>query len=156
QVLAQAARIGADWGYDEINLNCGCPSDRVQAGRFGACLMKEPALVADCVAAMAAAADVPVTVKCRLGVDDEHDYDRFRAFIDTVAAAGCRTFVVHARNAWLQGLSPKENREVPPLRYEWAWRLKRERPDLQVTVNGGIASLEQAQAQLQHTDGVML
>ncbi|KAF1694610.1 tRNA dihydrouridine(20/20a) synthase DusA [Pseudoxanthomonas koreensis] len=160
-VLAQAARIGAEWGYDEINLNCGCPSDRVQAGRFGACLMREPALVADCVAAMAAAATVggrrvPVTVKCRLGVDDEHDYDRFRGFVDAVAAAGCGAFVVHSRNAWLQGLSPKENREVPPLRYEWAWRLKRERPDLLVLVNGGIATLEQAQAQLQHADGVML
>lgn len=157
QVLAQATRIGADWGYDEVNLNCGCPSDRVQAGRFGACLMKEPGLVAECVAAMAAAAGtVPVTVKCRLGVDDEQDYDRFRAFVDTVAAAGCRTFVVHARNAWLQGLSPKENREVPPLRYEWAWRLKRERADLQVLVNGGIATLDQAQAQLAHADGVMI
>jgi len=156
EALVQAARIGAGLGYDEINLNCGCPSDRVQAGRFGACLMKEPALVADCVAAMAAASAVPVTVKCRLGVDEEHDYDRFRAFVDTVATAGCATFVVHARNAWLQGLSPKENREVPPLRYEWAWRLKRERPDLQVLVNGGIASLEQAQLQLAHADGVML
>jgi tRNA-dihydrouridine synthase A len=156
EVLAQAARIGAEWGYDEINLNCGCPSDRVQAGRFGACLMKEPALVAEGVAAMAAAVRVPVTVKCRLGVDDEHDYDRFRAFVDTVAAAGCATFVVHARNAWLQGLSPKENREVPPLRYEWAWRLKRERPDLQVLVNGGIATQEQALAHLDQADGVML
>ena len=155
-LLAQAARIGADWGYDEINLNCGCPSDRVQAGRFGACLMREPALVADGVAAMAAASPIPVTVKCRLGVDDEHDYERFAAFIDTVAGAGCQTFVVHARNAWLQGLSPKENREVPPLRYEWAWRLKRERPDLEVLVNGGIATLDQAQAQLRHADGVMI
>ncbi|WP_372016268.1 tRNA dihydrouridine(20/20a) synthase DusA [Pseudoxanthomonas sp. 10H] len=156
QVLAQAARIGADRGYDEINLNCGCPSDRVQAGRFGACLMREPGLVADCVAAMAAAVPVPVTVKCRLGVDDEHDYDRFRAFVDTVAAAGCATFVVHARNAWLQGLSPKENREIPPLRYEWAWRLKRERPDLQVLVNGGLATRAAVQAQQAHVDGVML
>jgi len=157
QALAQATRIGAEWGYDEVNLNCGCPSDRVQAGRFGACLMREPALVADCVAAMiAAAGPVPVTVKCRLGVDDDHDYDRFRAFVDTVAATGCNTFVVHARNAWLQGLSPKENREVPPLRHEWPWRLKRERPDLQVLVNGGIASVEQAQAQLAHADGVMI
>ena len=157
QVLAQATRIGVEWGYDEVNLNCGCPSDRVQAGRFGACLMKEPALVADCVAAMAAAAGTtPVTVKCRLGVDDEHDYDRFAAFIDTVAAAGCDTFVVHARNAWLQGLSPKENREVPPLRYDWAWRLKRERPQLQVLVNGGIATPEQAREHLAQVDGVML
>ena len=138
-LLAQAARIGGEWGYAEINLNCGCPSDRVQAGRFGACLMREPALVAEGVAAMRAATPVPVTVKCRLGVDDDQDYERFLAFIDTVAAAGCATFVVHARNAWLQGLSPKENREVPPLRYEWAWQLKRDRPGLQTlptTVKG--------------------
>ncbi|GAB3509374.1 tRNA dihydrouridine(20/20a) synthase DusA [Pseudoxanthomonas daejeonensis] len=155
-LLAQAARIGADWGYDEINLNCGCPSDRVQAGRFGACLMKEPALVADSVAAMAAAVRVPVTVKCRLGVDDDQDYERFRAFVDTVAAAGCATFIVHARNAWLKGLSPKENREIPPLRYEWAWQLKRERPDLEVLLNGGMAAAGDVQAQLGHVDGVML
>jgi tRNA-dihydrouridine synthase A len=155
-LLAQAARIGAQAGFDEINLNCGCPSDRVQAGRFGACLMREPALVAESVAAMVAACDVPVTVKCRLGVDDDHEYDRFRAFIDTVADAGCRMFVVHARNAWLQGLSPKENREVPPLRYDWAYRLKRERPDLQVIVNGGIADADEATAHLGHVDGAML
>lgn len=155
-LLAQAARIGAAHGFDEINLNCGCPSDRVQAGRFGACLMREPRLVADSVAAMAAACDVPVTVKCRLGVDDDHDFDRFLAFIDTVAAAGCGMFVVHARNAWLKGLSPKENREVPPLRYDWAWRLKRERPGLQVVVNGGIATLEEASVHLVHADGAML
>jgi len=155
-LLAQAARIGVEHGFDEVNLNCGCPSDRVQAGRFGACLMREPALVADSVAAMIGACDVPVTVKCRLGVDDDHDYDRFRHFIDSIAAAGCRTFVVHARNAWLKGLSPKENREVPPLRYEWAYRLKRERADLQVIVNGGIATLEEASAHLAHADGSML
>lgn len=155
-LLAQAARIGAEWGFDEINLNCGCPSDRVQAGRFGACLMREPALVADSVAAMIAACDVPVTVKCRLGVDDDHEYERFSAFIDTVAQAGCRMFVVHARNAWLQGLSPKENREVPPLRYDWAYRLKRERPQLQVIVNGGIATQDEATRHLDHVDGAML
>ena len=155
-LLAQAARIGADHGFDEINLNCGCPSDRVQAGRFGACLMREPGLVAESVAAMIAAVDVPVTVKCRLGVDEDHDWERFAGFIDAVAAAGCRSFVVHARNAWLKGLSPKENREIPPLRYDWAWRLKRERPELQVVVNGGIASREQALAQLEHVDGAML
>jgi tRNA-dihydrouridine synthase A len=155
-LLAQAARIGAEAGFDEINLNCGCPSDRVQQGRFGACLMREPALVADSVAAMVAACDAPVTVKCRLGVDDDHDFDRFLAFIDTVAAAGCGMFVVHARNAWLQGLSPKENREVPPLRYDWAYRLKRERPALQVIVNGGIAGQEEATAHLAHADGAML
>jgi tRNA-dihydrouridine synthase A len=155
-LLAQAARIGAEHGFDEINLNCGCPSDRVQAGRFGACLMREPALVADSVAAMVAACDIPVTVKCRLGVDDDHDYDHFLAFIDTVAAAGCRMFVVHARNAWLKGLSPKENREVPPLRYDWAYALKRDRPGLQVIVNGGIATEDEATAHLQHVDGAML
>ena len=155
-LLAQAARIGADHGFDEINLNVGCPSDRVQAGRFGACLMREPALVADSVAAMIAACDVPVTVKCRLGVDDDHDYGRFLAFIDTVAAAGCRMFVVHARNAWLKGLSPKENREVPPLRYDWAYALKRERPELAVIVNGGIADEGEATAHLGHVDGAML
>jgi tRNA-dihydrouridine synthase A len=156
ELLARAARIGAEAGFDEINLNCGCPSDRVQAGRFGACLMREPTLVAASVAAMVEACDVPVTVKCRLGVDDDHDYGRFRAFVDEVAAAGCRMFVVHARNAWLQGLSPKENREVPPLRYDWAYRLKRERPDLQVLVNGGIATAEEATAHLQHVEGAML
>ncbi len=155
-VLAQAARIAQDWGYDEVNLNCGCPSDRVQAGRFGACLMREPALVAECVAAMVAAVDIPVTVKCRLGVDEDNDYDRFRAFVDQVAAAGAGLFIVHARNAWLKGLSPKENREVPPLRYDWAHRLKRERPELQVVLNGGLATVETAQAQLPALDGVML
>ncbi|HRP71789.1 MAG TPA: tRNA dihydrouridine(20/20a) synthase DusA [Luteimonas sp.] len=160
-LLAQAARIGAEHGFDEINLNCGCPSDRVQAGRFGACLMREPGLVADSVAAMidevaSFERHVPVTVKCRLGVDDDHDWGRFLSFIDTVAAAGCRMFVVHARNAWLKGLSPKENREVPPLRYDWAYRLKAERPTLQVIVNGGIATLEEASAHLGHADGAML
>jgi tRNA-dihydrouridine synthase A len=157
-LLAQAARIGAEHGFDEVNLNCGCPSDRVQAGRFGACLMREPALVAEGVAAMIAAVPgyVPVTVKCRLGVDDDHDFGRFLGFVDTVAAAGCRVFVVHARNAWLQGLSPKENREVPPLRYDWAYRLKRERPNLQVVVNGGIADAAEATAHLDHADGAML
>ena len=155
--LAAAARIGVDAGFDEVNLNCGCPSDRVQAGRFGACLMREPALVADSVAAMIAAVPgVPVTVKCRLGVDDDHEWERFLAFVDTIAAAGCATFVVHARNAWLQGLSPKENREVPPLRYDWAYRLKRERPALQVVVNGGIADAAEATAHLAHVDGAML
>ncbi|ALN59686.1 tRNA-dihydrouridine synthase A [Lysobacter enzymogenes] len=155
-LLAQAARIGADWGFDEINLNCGCPSDRVQAGRFGACLMREPDLVAESVAAMIGACAVPVTVKCRLGVDDEHRFEVFLDFVDRVAAAGCRSFVVHARNAWLKGLSPKENREVPPLRYDWAYRLKRERPGLQVVVNGGIADLTEATAHLEHADGAML
>ena len=156
-LLAQAARIGAAHGFDEINLNCGCPSDRVQAGRFGACLMREPALVAESVAAMIEAVPgTPVTVKCRLGVDDDHEWDRFLAFIDTIFDAGCRMFVVHARNAWLQGLSPKENREVPPLRYDWAYRLKQERPALQVIVNGGIADAAEATAHLDHVEGAML
>ena len=160
-LLAQAAVIGAQWGYDEINLNCGCPSDRVQAGRFGACLMREPALVAESVSAMIEAVSalekpVPVTVKCRLGVDDDHRYEVFRDFVGQVAAAGCRMFVVHARNAWLKGLSPKENREVPLLRYDWAYALKRERPDLAVIVNGGIATQEEATAHLDHADGAML
>lgn len=158
QLLAQAARIGVAAGFDEINLNCGCPSDRVQAGRFGACLMREPALVAECVAAMAHAVEgrVPVTVKCRLGVDDDADYQRFARFVDSVTAAGSALVIVHARNAWLKGLSPKENREVPPLRYEWAYRLKRERPQLPVIVNGGIAAIDAALAHLQQVDGVML
>lgn len=156
-LLAQAAMIGAAHGFDEINLNCGCPSDRVQAGRFGACLMREPSLVADCVAAMIEAApSTPITVKCRLGVDDDHEWERFLGFVDTIAAAGCRMFVIHARNAWLKGLSPKENREVPPLRYDWAYRLKRERPALQVIVNGGIADFVEARAHLDHADGAML
>ena len=160
--LAEASRIGADWGYDEVNLNCGCPSDRVQAGRFGACLMREPALVADCVTAMTDAVragtrpDVRVTVKCRLGVDEDGDFDVFLRFIDTVAAAGCATFVVHARNAWLKGLSPKENREVPPLRYDWGYRLKAERPALTILLNGGITEVDAAVAHLSHVDGVML
>ena len=154
--LAEAARIGADWGYDEVNLNVGCPSDRVQAGRFGACLMKEPALVADCVAAMRTAVDIPVTVKCRLGVDEQEDYDAFVAFIDTVQQAGCAHVVVHARKAWLSGLSPKENREIPPLRYDWVHRLKQERPRLRITLNGGLSTVEDSVAQLAHVDAVML
>jgi tRNA-dihydrouridine synthase A len=156
--LAQATRIGIERGYDEVNLNVGCPSDRVQAGRFGACLMREPALVADCIAAMqdAAAGAVPVTVKCRLGVDELEDYDVFLRFVDTVAATGCGTFVVHARKAWLQGLSPKENREIPPLRYDWVQRLKRERPQLRILLNGGLATVEDAVAALAQVDGVMI
>ncbi|GAB3043119.1 tRNA dihydrouridine(20/20a) synthase DusA [Stenotrophomonas tumulicola] len=155
-LLAQAARIAQDWGYDEVNLNCGCPSDRVQAGRFGACLMREPALVADCVAAMVAAVDIPVTVKCRLGVDEDNDYEVFASFVDRQAEAGAGMVVVHARNAWLKGLSPKENREVPPLRHDWAYRLKQERPALPVVLNGGLASVEAVQAQDGKVDGVML
>ena len=155
--LAEATRIAVDHGFDEVNLNCGCPSDRVQAGRFGACLMREPTLVAACVEAMVAAAgDVPVTVKCRLGVDEDDEYGKFRSFIDQVADAGCGHFVVHARNAWLKGLSPKENREVPPLRYDWAYRLKEERPDLWIELNGGIRDVQTAEAPRGRLDGVML
>jgi tRNA-dihydrouridine synthase A len=159
EVLAAATRVAFEFGYDEVNLNVGCPSDRVQAGRFGACLMREPALVADCVAAMrAAVADTPalVTVKCRLGVDEVEDYDAFRAFVDSIARTGCAVFAVHARKAWLKGLSPKENREIPPLRYDWVYSLKRERPDLTVIINGGIDAIDAAQTHLQHVDGVML
>jgi tRNA-dihydrouridine synthase A len=154
--LAEAARIGEGFGYDEVNLNVGCPSDRVQAGRFGACLMKEPTLVADAVAAMAAAVSIPVTVKCRLGVDEIEDYPVFLEFVDTVAAAGCRLFVVHARKAWLSGLSPKENREIPPLRPEWVHRLKAERPALRILLNGGLSDVAQTLAHLASVDGVML
>ncbi len=154
--LAAAARIGADFGYDEINLNVGCPSDRVQEGRFGACLMAEPELVAACMAAMRAAVDVPVTVKCRIGIDEQDAEADFQRFIETVAATGVTTFVVHARKAWLNGLSPKENREIPPLDYDRVYRLKRARPDLTIVINGGITDLDQAEAHLAHVDGVML
>jgi tRNA-dihydrouridine synthase A len=154
--LAQAARIAADLGYDEVNLNVGCPSDRVQSGRFGACLMREPALVADCVAAMRAAVCIPVTVKCRIGVDEQDPEQALRVLVDTSAATGVSIFAVHARKAWLEGLSPKENRDVPPLDYELVYRVKRERPDLTILVNGGIETLEQAETHLRHVDGVML
>jgi tRNA-dihydrouridine synthase A len=154
--LAAAARIGEAEGYGEINLNVGCPSDRVQSGRFGACLMREPALVAECMAAIAQAVKVPATVKCRIGVDEQDPEESLFTLVDLCAQAGVRHFVVHARKAWLQGLSPKENRDVPPLDYPLAYRLKRERPELTIVINGGIASLEEAQAHLQHVDGVML
>ena len=154
--LAQAAKIGEAWGYDEVNLNVGCPSDRVQAGRFGACLMKEPPLVAECIAAMIDAVKIPVTVKCRLGVDEQEDYDAFLRFVDTVAATGCQDFIVHARKAWLSGLSPKENRDIPPLRYDWVHRLKRERPALRISLNGGLATVEACVEQLAHVDAVMI
>jgi tRNA-dihydrouridine synthase A len=154
--LARAARIGAELGYDEINLNVGCPSDRVQSGRFGACLMREPALVADCVEAMRAAVSVPVTVKCRLGVDEQDEYADLERFVETVRAGGCETFIVHARKAWLEGLSPKENREVPPLNYERVYRLKREFPALTIVVNGGVSSVDEVHEHLRHVDGVML
>ena len=154
--LAQSASIGADFGYSEINLNVGCPSDRVQEGRFGACLMAEPALVADCVRAMRESVQVPVTVKCRIGIDDQDDYAFLERFVATVREAGVDTFIVHARKAFLQGLSPKENREVPPLRYEVPLQLKQEHPDLVVVLNGGLKTVAQVRDWLPRFDGVML
>jgi tRNA-dihydrouridine synthase A len=154
--LAEAARIGEAEGYSEINLNVGCPSDRVQSGRFGACLMREPELVAEGMAAIAAAVDVPATVKCRIGVDDQDPEESLFRLVDLCAQAGVRHFVVHARKAWLNGLSPKENRDIPPLDYPLVHRLKRERPDLTITINGGIGSLDEALAHLEQVDGVML
>ena len=154
--LATAAQAGANYGYDEINLNVGCPSDRVQSGRFGACLMAEPALVRDCVAAMRAVVDLPVTVKSRIGIDDHEDYSFLRDFVGTVAESGCNTFIVHARKAILAGLSPKENREVPPLRYEYVYRLKAEFPGLSIMLNGGVRDLEAVRAHLAQVDGVMI
>ena len=154
--LAQAARLGAQWGYDEINLNCGCPSERVQRGAFGACLMNEAPLVADCVKAMVDVVDVPVTVKHRIGIDKDGSYEFVRDFVGTVADAGCRVFIVHARNAWLKGLSPKENREIPPLRYEIVARLKQDFPQLTIAINGGIKADATVQELLQQVDGVMV
>ncbi len=154
--LAQSAVIGAGFGYDEINLNVGCPSDRVQSGRFGACLMAEPELVADCLAAMRDAVEVPVTVKCRIGIDDQDDEEDLSRFVETVAARGCRTVIVHARKAWLEGLSPKENREIPPLDYQRVYRLKEQFPQLEIVINGGITALEAIGEHLERVDGVML
>ena len=154
--LAACARLGEQWGYDEINLNCGCPSERVQRGSFGACLMAEPALVADCVKAMVDAVSIPVTVKHRIGIDQSESYEFVRDFVGTVSEAGCPTFLVHARNAWLKGLSPKQNREVPPLRYAWVHRLKREFPQLAFAVNGGITTTGQVTRELELLDGVMV
>jgi len=154
--LAACARLAERWGYSEINLNCGCPSERVQRGAFGACLMAEPQLVADCVQAMRDAVPVPITVKHRIGIDRDENFDFVRRFIEILARAGCRTFFVHARNAWLKGLSPKENREVPPLRYEVVHRLKREFPELEIVVNGGITGLHEIDRQLAVVDGVMI
>jgi len=156
EALESCARIATEYDYDEINLNVGCPSDRVRTGRFGACLMAEPALVADCVAAMSTATPLPVTVKTRIGIDDLDDYDFLCTFVSRVAAAGCDCFIIHARKAWLQGLSPKENREIPPLDYDVAYRLKRDFPRLEIILNGGIGDLDQSRRHLQHVDGVML
>jgi tRNA-dihydrouridine synthase A len=154
--LAHCARLGQDWGYDEINLNCGCPSERVQRGAFGACLMAQPELVADCVKAMVDAVKVPVTVKHRIGIDKTESYAFVRDFVGAVSEAGCKVFIVHARNAWLKGLSPKENREVPPLRYALVHQLKRDFPQLTIAINGGITSNAQIAEQLQAVDGVMV
>jgi tRNA-dihydrouridine synthase A len=154
--LATAAEIAAAWGYDEINLNVGCPSDRVQSGRFGACLMAEPELVADCVAAMKAAVRIPVTVKSRIGIDKRDSYQELAQFIDANAEAGCHTFIIHARKAWLHGLSPKENREVPPLHYDKVYQLKADFPHLTIVINGGITDLQQVDAHLRKVDGVMM
>jgi len=154
--MAACAHMGADWGYDEVNINVGCPSDRVQNGRFGACLMAQPGIVADCVAAMKAAVDVPITVKTRIGIDDRDSYQELAGFTDTVLSAGCDLLIVHARKAWLKGLSPKENRDVPPLRYDVVERLKGDFPALPMVINGGITTLLQAKAMLATFDGVMI
>jgi len=154
--LARCAILGQAYGYDEINLNCGCPSERVQHGAFGACLMAEPQLVANCVKAMQDAVVVPVTVKHRLGIDSIEDYDFVRRFVETVAAAGCRTFFVHSRNAVLKGLSPKDNRAVPPLKYDYVYRLKRDFPQLEIVINGGVETVQAIEQHLRHVDGVML
>jgi tRNA-dihydrouridine synthase A len=154
--LARCAQWAQEWGYDEVNINCGCPSDRVQSGMFGACLMAEPQLVAKGVAAMRAACDIPVTVKHRIGIDDMEHYDQLAAFIEPVAAAGCSVFIVHARKAWLKGLSPKENREVPPLNYPWVYRLKQDYPELTIVINGGINSIDECEQHLKQVDGVMI
>ncbi len=154
--LAICAKMAEDYGYDEINLNVGCPSDRVQNGRFGACLMAEPELVAECVAAMTQAVAIPVTVKSRIGIDDKDSYPELVHFIGTVAAAGCQTFIIHARKAWLSGLSPKENREIPPLRYDTVYQLKIDFPHLEIILNGGVTSIDQAETILQRVNGVMI
>jgi len=155
-LMAEAAQRGAKFGYDEININVGCPSDRVQSGQFGACLMAHPELVGNCLRAMRAEVGVPVTVKTRIGIDDEDSYEFLRRFVDIVAEAGCRKFVVHARVAILEGLSPKQNRSVPPLKYERVFRLKQELPELEIVVNGGISTLEQVDEVLEHVDGAMI
>ena len=156
QALAQCAFMAEDAGFDEVNLNVGCPSDRVKSGNFGACLMAHPQLVADSVSAMKAKVAIPVTVKCRIGIDDMEGYEPLEHFVDIVAQGGCDTFIVHARKAWLQGLSPKDNREIPPLKYDYVHRLKREKPDLTVVINGGIKTIETVSQELEHVDGVMI
>ena len=154
--LAACAKLAGERGYDEINLNVGCPSDRVQNGRFGACLMAEPELVAECVSAMKQVVDIPVTVKTRIGIDEQDSYEFLTQLIDTVKAAGCEEFIIHARKAWLQGLSPKENREIPPLDYERVYQLKRDYPQLNISINGGVKTLEECKTHLAQLDGVMV
>jgi tRNA-dihydrouridine synthase A len=154
--LAKCAKLGQQWGYDEINLNCGCPSERVVRGAFGACLMAEPRLVADCVKAMHDAVDIDISVKHRIGIDDVDTYGFMRDFVGTVAEAGCKIFIVHARNAILKGLSPKENREIPPLKYDFVYQLKRDFPELEIIINGGIRTVEEIDEHLKHLDGVMI
>lgn len=156
QDLATCAKLAAERGYDEINLNVGCPSDRVQSGRFGACLMADPKLVAECVTAMKQVVDIPVTVKTRIGIDDQDSYEFLTEFVDTVSNVGCDTFIVHARKAWLQGLSPKQNREIPPLDYERVYRLKQDYPKLHISINGGVKTLDECREHLLHIDGVMV
>ena len=154
--MTRCAEKAQAYGYDEVNINVGCPSDRVKNGSFGACLMAQPEVVADCVSAMQKAVDIPVTVKCRIGIDDMDEYEDFSRFIDVVANAGCDTFIVHARKAWLQGLSPKENRDIPPLNYPRVYQLKQAHPELTIDINGGITTLAQTDEHLQHVDGVMI
>ncbi len=154
--LARCAALAEEWGYDEVNLNCGCPSDRVQNGFFGACLMARPQLVADCVKAMIAACDLPITVKHRIGIDEMESYSELVRFIEPIANSGCATFIVHARKAWLQGLSPKQNREIPPLHYDMVYQLKQDFPELEIIINGGITDLEQSMQHLQQVDGIMM
>ena len=156
QALALCASMAEDAGFDEVNLNVGCPSDRVKSGHFGACLMAEPQLVADCVAVMKARVNIPVTVKCRIGIDDMEGYQPLLHFVETVVDGGCDAFIVHARKAWLQGVSPKQNREIPPLMYDYVHRLKLEKPELNISINGGIKSMEVVRQQLQYVDGVMI
>lgn len=154
--MARCAEMAQQRGYDEVNINVGCPSDRVKNGAFGACLMAQPEVVGKCVSEMQKVVDIPVTVKCRIGIDDMDEYEGFARFIDIVANGGCDTFIVHARKAWLQGLSPKENREIPPLNYPRVYQLKQAHPELSISINGGIKTLEEMQSHLQHVDGVMV
>lgn len=155
-LLASGASLGESFGYDEINLNVGCPSPRVSKGRFGACLMLEPQLVAECISAMRAKVKIPVTVKCRIGVDNQDDYESLHSFVSIIAETGCNTFIVHARKAWLKGLSPKQNREIPPLKYEIVHQIKKDFPELKIMINGGMKSIADIDAQLPHVDGVMI